>query len=171
MIAKKPAAAKVEPPTLGFPNAAEFEAWIAEHRHDPAGLWLRLAKKGSGIESVTYAEAVQVALCYGWIDGQARRADDLTYLQRFCPRRPRSVWSKRNVGFVADLTKAGRMQPEGLAEVDRAKADGRWDRAYEGLASATVPEDLRTALNAVPAAAAAFSALKSTNRYAILYRV
>lgn len=177
MIAKKSAVTKVarpkvEPPTLAFANAAEFQAWVAEHRQDPAGLWLRIAKKGSGIESVTYAEALQIALCYGWIDGQARKSDDDTsYRQRFCPRRPRSVWSKRNVGYVAALTEAGRMQPEGIAEVERAKADGRWARAYDGPAAAEVPADLQAALNAVPAAAQAFARLNSTNRYAILYRV
>lgn len=165
------AAPKVDPPTLAFATAADFEAWVAEHRDDQAGLWLRLAKKASGIESVSYDEAVQVALCYGWIDGQGRRGDDATWLQRYCPRRPRSVWSKRNVGFVAELTAAGRMQPEGLAEVERAQADGRWARAYDGQAAAVVPDDLRSALDAVPAAAAGFAALNSSNRYTILYRV
>ncbi len=170
MIDKQQPAPKVEPPTLAFATVADFEAWVAEHREDQAGLWLRLAKKGSGIESVTYAEAVQVALCYGWIDGQAR-GGDTTWQQRFCPRRPRSVWSKRNVGYVAELTAAGRMQPEGLAEVERAKADGRWDRAYEGPANAQVPDDLRAALDAVPAAARAFDGLTSSNRYAIIRQV
>ncbi|MDQ3735353.1 MAG: YdeI/OmpD-associated family protein [Actinomycetota bacterium] len=171
MTAKTPAAAKMEPPTLAFETAAEFEAWVAEHRDDQVGLWLRIAKKGSGIPSVSYDEALKVALCYGWIDGQKGRGDDTTWRQRFCPRRPRSVWSKRNIGFVAELTEAGRMQPEGIAEVERAKTDGRWDKAYDGSAKATVPDDLRNALDAVPAAAAAFAGLTSTNRYAILYRV
>jgi len=172
MVARKQDAPKVEPPSVAFASAAAFEAWVAEHRDDPVGLWLLIAKKGSGIDSVSYAEAVQVALCYGWIDGQARKGDDDTsYRQRFCPRRPRSVWSKRNVGYVAALTEAGRMQPEGIAEVERAKADGRWARAYDGPAAAEVPADLLAALDAVPAAALAFSGLKSTNRYAILYRV
>ena len=177
MIAKKTdpgkgvGAAKVEPPTLGFAGAAAFEAWVAEHRDDPVGLWLLIAKKGSGIESVSYDEALKVALCYGWIDGQKAKGDDKTWKQRFCPRRPRSVWSKRNVGFVAELNEAGRMQPEGVAEVERAKADGRWAKAYDGSAQAVVPDDLRGALDAVPAAALAFSGLNSTNRYAILYRV
>jgi len=172
MIAKKPTPApKIEPPTLAFATAAVFEAWVAEHRDDPVGLWLRIAKKGSGLESVSYDEALKVALCYGWIDGQKGRGDDKTWKQRFCPRRPRSVWSKRNVGLVAELTEAGLMQPEGIEEVDRAKADGRWARAYDGPAAAEVPADLLAALDAVPAAALAFSGLKSTNRYAILYRV
>ncbi|MGI8721497.1 MAG: YdeI/OmpD-associated family protein [Geodermatophilaceae bacterium] len=172
MGAKKQDGPKAEPPTLAFASADEFEAWVAEHRDDPVGMWLLIAKKGSGIESVTYAGALQVALCYGWIDGQARKGDDDTaYRQRFCPRRPRSVWSKRNVGYVAALTEAGRMRPEGMAEVERAKADGRWARAYDGPAKAEVPADLQAALGAVPAAALAFSGLKSTDRYAILYRV
>jgi len=174
VIAKQPAAmkaVKVAPPTLAFETAAEFEAWVAEHRRDPVGLWLRIAKKGSGIPSVSYDEALKVALCYGWIDGQKGKGDEATWLQRFCPRRPRSVWSKRNVGYVAELIDAGLMQPEGLAEVERAKADARWDKAYEGSATATVSDDLRSALDAVPAAAAVFAGLNSTNRYAILYRV
>lgn len=171
MITKKPAAGKVEPPTLAFATPAEFEAWVAEHRADPVGLWLRIAKKGSGIESVSYDEALKVALCYGWIDGQKGKGDESTWRQRFCPRRPRSVWSKRNVGYVAELTEAGLMQPEGLAEVERAKADGRWAKAYEGSATISVPDDLRRALDAVPEAARTFDGLNSTNRYAILYRV
>jgi uncharacterized protein YdeI (YjbR/CyaY-like superfamily) len=171
MIAEQTTAAKVEPPTLAFGTATEFEEWVAAHRDDPAGLWLRIAKKGSGIESVSYAEALQIALCYGWIDGQSRGGDDSTYKQRFCPRRPRSVWSKRNVGYVTELTKAGRMQPEGIAEVERAKADGRWARAYDGPATATVPEDLRAALDADPAAARAFAGLSSAQRYTIFYQV
>ncbi len=171
MSAKNPPSPKAEPPTPAFATPADFEAWVAEHRDDPTGLWLRIAKKGSGIESVTYAEAVQVALCYGWIDGQARGSDGVTWQQRFCPRRPRSGWSKRNVGYVAALTEAGRMQPEGIAEVDRAKADGRWDRAYAGPATAEVPAELRAALDAVPAAARAFDGLTSSNRCAIIRQV
>ncbi len=171
VMAKKAAAEKVEPPTLAFATPAEFEAWVSEHRGDPVGLWLRIAKKGSGIASVTYDEALKVALCYGWIDGQKGKGDDATWRQRFCPRRVRSVWSKRNIGFIAELTEAGLMQPEGIAEAERAKADGRWAKAYDGSATATVPDDLRLALDGVPAAAAAFAALNSTNRYAILYRV
>jgi len=159
------------PPTLAFADAADFEAWVRQHRADQVGLWLRIAKKGSGIPTVTYDEALKVALCYGWIDGQKGKGDEATWLQRFCPRRPRSVWSKRNVGYVAELIEAGRMQPEGLAEVERAKADGRWDKAYAGSATITVPDDLRNSLDAVPKAALAFDGLNSTNRYAILYHV
>jgi len=171
MIAKKPAAPKAEPPTLAFATAEKFDSWVAEHRDDPIGLWLRIAKKDSGIESVSYDEALKVALCYGWIDGQKGKGDDPTWKQRFCPRRPRSVWSKRNVGYVAALIEARRMQPEGIAEVERAKADGRWAKAYAGSATIEVPDDLRSALDAVPDAAAAFAGLNSTYRYAVLYRI
>ena len=115
MVSKKQAEPKAEAPTLPFASAADFEIWIADYRHEDAGVWIRLYKKASGVESVTHAEALQVALCYGWIDGQARKGDDTSWLQRFCPRRPRSVWSKRNVGYIAALTEAGRMEPEGIA--------------------------------------------------------
>lgn len=162
---------KAEPPTLAFATAAEFETYVAAHRTDPLGVWLKLARKDSGVESVSYREALMVALCYGWIDGQARKHDETSYVQRFCPRRSRSMWSKRNVGFVAELTEAKRMQSEGIAEVERAKADGRWARAYEGPAKITVPDDLRQALDAAPDAAQAFSGLTSTNRYAIIFQI
>ncbi|MDQ3735352.1 MAG: YdeI/OmpD-associated family protein [Actinomycetota bacterium] len=175
MTAKKqPApqgAEKVEAPTLAFPTAADFETWVADHRHDQAGIWIRLYKKTSGVRSVTHAEALQVALCYGWIDGQARKRDEASWLQRFCPRRPRSVWSKRNVGYIAELTAAGRMQPEGIAEVERAKADGRWASAYEGPANAVPPADLQVALDAVPPAARTFGGLTSAQRFAIIRQV
>jgi len=115
--------------------------------------------------------ALQVALCYGWIDGQARKGDDTSWLQRFCPRRPRSVWSKRNVGYIAELTKAGRMQPEGLAAVERAKADGRLDSAYDGPANPVAPTDLQEALDADPAAARSFAGLTSSQRFAIIRQV
>jgi len=171
MVAKKQAEPKAEPLTLPFATAADFEGWIADHRHEDAGVWIRLYRKASGVESVTHADALQVALCYGWIDGQARKGDDISWLQRFCPRRPRSVWSQRNVGYVAALTEAGRMEPEGIAEVEQAKADGRWDRAYEGQANAEVPADLQAALDVVPAAARAFTTLTSSQRYAIIRQV
>ncbi len=171
VVAKRQAEPKAEAPTLPFASAADFASWLAAHRGEEAGVWIRLYKKASGVESVTHADALQVALCYGWIDGQARKGDDTSWLQRFCPRRPRSVWSKRNVGYVAALIEAGLMQPEGLAEVDRAKADGRWDRAYAGQANAEVPADLQAALDVVPAAARAFTTLTSSQRYAIIRQV
>ncbi len=158
----------IEAPILPFRTAVDFEAWLGEHRHEQEGVWIRLYKKASGIDSVTHAEALQVALCYGWIDGQARKGDDTSWLQRFCPRRPRSVWSKRNVGYIEALTAAGRMQPEGIAEVERAKADGRWDRAYDSPANAVAPTDLQAALDAEPAAARAFADCTPAQRFAII---
>jgi uncharacterized protein YdeI (YjbR/CyaY-like superfamily) len=162
----------VEQPELVVADAAAWKAWLAEHHQEQLGVWLLLAKKGTTEPtSLTYAEALQEALCQGWIDGQARRGDDGTYFQRFTPRRARSPWSKRNVGFVADLEASGRMQPAGRAEVERAKADGRWDAAYGGSATIEVPDDLAAALAASAKAAANFELLTKTNRYAILYRV
>lgn len=158
-------------PVLGFASAAEWEAWLTEHHETSPGLWLRLAKKGSGLPSVTYDEAVEVALCYGWIDGQAARVDDTHWLQRFTPRRRQSRWSQRNREKVAALVEQGRMRPAGLREIERAKADGRWDAAYAGPRTATVPDDLQRALDADPAAREAFAGLDGRNRYAILYRV
>ena len=135
-------------------------------------MWLLLAKKGTTEPtSLTYAQALDEALCYGWIDGQARRSDEHTYRQRFTPRRPRSPWSARNVGHIARLLDEGRMQPPGLAEVERAKADGRWDAAYAGPATMEVPEDLATAVAANPKAQAMFDILTSQNRFGIAYRL
>lgn len=132
---------------------------------------VKIAKKASGIPSVTYAEALEVALCYGWIDGQRNRFDDQWFLQRFTPRRPRSNWSKVNCAKVERLMEEGRMRPPGLAEVERARADGRWAAAYDAPSTATVPDDLQRALDRNPAAAAFFATLNSQNRYAILYRI
>jgi uncharacterized protein YdeI (YjbR/CyaY-like superfamily) len=158
-------------PVLGFPDQAALEAWLeAEHASAP-GLYVKLAKKGAGVPSVTYAELVESALCFGWIDGRSNRLDDRFYLQRITPRRARSVWSQKNVEAVAALTAAGRMRPAGLAAVEAAKADGRWERAYAGSATITVPDDLAAALAAEPAAQQAFEALDGTNRYAVLWRV
>jgi uncharacterized protein YdeI (YjbR/CyaY-like superfamily) len=160
-----------EPPQLLFESPDAWEAWLVEHETDERGVWLQVARAGGGAASVTYAEALDVALCHGWIDGQRRRLDDSWWLQRFTPRRPRSIWSKRNRERALELIAAGRMRPAGLAEVERARADGRWDAAYDGPARATVPEDLRAALAATPAAAARFATLDGRNRYAILHRV
>jgi uncharacterized protein YdeI (YjbR/CyaY-like superfamily) len=160
-----------EQPELHFEDEAAWEAWLAEHHADSDGVWLRFAKKGSGIPSLRYAGALDVALCFGWIDGQSKAIDEQWYLQRFTPRRKRSIWSKRNREKVAALIEAGRMQPAGQAEIDRAKADGRWDAAYDSPSKATVPDDLQAALDASPKAAEAFAGLNSQNRYAILHRV
>ncbi|MGY1691666.1 YdeI/OmpD-associated family protein [Geodermatophilus sp. SYSU D01105] len=158
-------------PVLRFPDQAALEEWLeAEHATAP-GLYVQLAKKGTGVPSVTYAELVESCLCFGWIDGRSQRLDDTSYLQRITPRRPRSIWSQKNVAAVEALTAAGRVRPAGLAAVEAAKADGRWERAYAGPASATVPDDLAAALAAEPAARAQFDALDGRNRYAVLHRV
>lgn len=157
--------------TLAFPDQAEWEAWLAAHHAESPGVWLKLAKKGSGISSVTYAEALESALCFGWIDGQKAPLDDLFWLQRFTPRGPKSAWSKINREKAQDLIAAGRMQPAGLRQVDLAKADGRWDVAYESQSRISVPEDFQHALDANPKAQDFFSTLNSANRYAMLYRL
>jgi uncharacterized protein YdeI (YjbR/CyaY-like superfamily) len=158
-------------PIVPFASSAEWEAWLEAEHATSRGLWLKLAKKGAGVDSVSYPEAVEVALCYGWIDGQAGSVDERFWLQKFTPRGPRSKWSQINRDRVAELQREGRMRPAGLAEVERARQDGRWDAAYEPPSRATVPDDLQRALDASPAARAAFDALDSRNRYAILYRL
>ncbi|MFE1901897.1 YdeI family protein [Streptomyces yangpuensis] len=152
---------------VGFPDAEAFESWLAEHHTRQEGVWIRLAKKKSGIPSVTDGELVDIGLCYGWISGQRRSLDELHYLQKYVPRRPRSLWSQVNVDKVAELTAAGRMREPGLAEVRRAQADGRWVGAYASQRTAGVPEDLAAALEAHPGARAAFEALDRTGRYLV----
>ena len=151
-----------------FRDAAEFEDWLGAHVDHQPGVWLKIAKKSSGIPSLTDDEAVDVGLCFGWISGQRRSLDDEYYLQKYVPRRARSRWSQVNVRKVEELTAAGRMRPSGQAEVDAAKADGRWDAAYESQKDATVPPDLADALAASPRAAAAFEALGKTGQYAVI---
>ncbi len=158
-------------PTRAFRSATAFRAWLdREHDHSD-GLWLKIAKKGTGVKSVTYAEALDVALCFGWIDGQKARYDDTWFLQRFTPRRARSPWSQINCDKVAQLLETGLMEPAGLEQVERAKADGRWDAAYRGSRSITVPDDFQAALDANPAARDAFATISRANRYAFLYRI
>ena len=154
-----------------FPSAVAFEAWLAAHHDSSSGTWLKIKKKVAGVESLDYTQALDVALCYGWIDGQKDKFDAEHWLQRFTPRKPKSRWSKINRDKVAALIGQGRMKPPGLREVERAKADGRWDAAYDGSRTATVPEDLAHALAQNPAAAQFFATLDSRNRYAVLYRV
>jgi uncharacterized protein YdeI (YjbR/CyaY-like superfamily) len=161
-----------ELPELIVADAAAWRAWLAGHHGDPAGVWLILAKKATTRPtSLTYDQALDEALCFGWIDGQVRRRDEATYLQRFTPRRSRSSWSRRNVGIVERLVAEGRMQPAGAAEVTRAQGDGRWAAAYAGPASIEVPDDLAEALAGEPAAMAMFGILSSQNRFAVVYRV
>lgn len=158
-------------PIIHAKDAKAFEAWL-ENNHDKVdGIWLGLAKKGGTKRSVSYVEAVEVALCWGWIDGQKKKLDDDYSLQRFTPRRPRSMWSKLNVDRVAALTQSGRMQPSGQAEVDKAKADGRWDRAYDPQSTMTVPADLAAAFKKNKTAAANFESLNRSNKFAILFRI
>jgi uncharacterized protein YdeI (YjbR/CyaY-like superfamily) len=164
------AAAPAIAPTL-FSNAKAFETWLRKHHATSDGLWLQIAKKGAGEPSVTYAEAVEIALCWGWIDGQKKGLDDKHFLQRFTPRRARSIWSKINVAKVATLIEAGRMQPAGQAQIDAARADGRWEGAYEGARTATMPDDLQAALAANPKAQQFFATVNASNRYAVLWRV
>ena len=158
-------------PELLLPDAAAWRAWLTEHHTQPTGVWLVLHKKGGDVTRLTYVEAVEEALCFGWIDGQARRRDAASSFQRMTPRRPRSPWSAVNVARVERLEAEGRMQDAGRAQVATAKADGRWDAAYPGPATAEVPDDLAAALDAVPAARAWFDVLTSGNRFAVLHRV
>ena len=153
---------------IAFRDAAAFDRWLEEHVDEQAGVWLKMAKKGSGIPSMTSDEAVDVGLCHGWISGQRRSLDEEYYLQKYVPRRPRSRWSQVNVAKVEELTAAGRMRPAGLAEVEAAKADGRWDAAYVSQRDSTVPPDLESALAANPGAATAFAALGRTERYRVI---
>jgi uncharacterized protein YdeI (YjbR/CyaY-like superfamily) len=164
--------ARLDLPTLIVPNAAAFRAWLDVNRDGSEGVWLVLAKKGTtDPTSLTYAQALEEALCHGWIDGQKRSRDATTFEQRFTPRRRTSRWSKRNIRISEELIAEGRMRPAGLAEIDQAKADGRWAAAYSGQAEASVPADLAAALSANPAAKKMFADLNAANRYAVLYRI
>jgi uncharacterized protein YdeI (YjbR/CyaY-like superfamily) len=160
-----------ELPILEFATPAAWEAWLAREHAPAPGVWLKLAKRGSGHASVTYAEALDVALAFGWIDGRKGRFDEAWWLQRFTPRTPTSRWSQVNRAKALALIEAGRMHPAGMREVERARADGRWDAAYASQRTMDVPADLQAALDADPAAAACFATLDRANRYAVLYRV
>jgi uncharacterized protein YdeI (YjbR/CyaY-like superfamily) len=162
---------KPDDPVLPFATRADFERWLAKHHKKADVVWVKYAKKASGQPSIKATEAVDVALCYGWIDGQSKSVDEHHYLQRFTPRRTASIWSKINRDRVARLIAENRMQPAGHAEVDRAKADGRWDVAYDSPKTAAVPDDLARALDQHPAAKAMFATLNATNRYSILHRL
>ncbi|HLZ64325.1 MAG TPA: YdeI/OmpD-associated family protein [Ktedonosporobacter sp.] len=158
-------------PILLFATQQDWEMWLQEHHREPAGVWLKLAKRAMGVSSVSYQEALESALCYGWIDGQKASFDEQYWLQKFTPRRPKSVWSQINCEKAMALVAAGRMQAEGLRQVELARADGRWDRAYASQSKATVPDDLQSELDKNPQAQAFFNTLNSVNRYAILYRI
>lgn len=167
-----PGVAEAEPLTVA--DAAAWRCWL-EQRADtpcPEGAWLHLAKKGGqAATTLSYAQALDEALCFGWIDGQKKSFDEHTFLQRFTPRRPRSVWSKINIGHVERLRQAGKMRPAGEAEVEKAQSDGRWESAYAGAASAEVPADLEAALAASPQARSSFTRYNASNRYAVLWRL
>lgn len=163
--------AKGDLPIVAFPSREDFREWLAEHGEASSGLWVKFAKKASGHPTVTMAEAVEEALAHGWIDGQGARFDDEWWLTRFTPRRSKSKWSKVNTETVARLIESGKMTPAGLAQVEAAKADGRWKAAYEPPSRATVPDGLQAALEARPGALEFFEGLTGANRYAILYRI
>ncbi|KAB2729211.1 YdeI/OmpD-associated family protein [Brucella intermedia] len=158
-------------PIVSFADQIALESWLAEQPSDSKGAWVRFRKKGSSIASVTKAQAIDSALCYGWIDGQLDKYDADSWLVRFTPRRPRSKWSDENRKRALELISAGRMQASGRLEIDKAMADGRWEAAYAPASKAEVPSDLQTALDANPKAAAFFATLTGANRYAILYRI
>jgi uncharacterized protein YdeI (YjbR/CyaY-like superfamily) len=158
-----------EAEVIAFRDAAEFEAWLGTHVDLQVGVWLKIAKKGSGVRSLTAEEAVDIGLCYGWISGQRKSHDEVYFLQKYVPRRPGSRWSQVNVAKVGELIAAGRMRPSGLAEVDAAKSDGRWAAAYESQRNASVPPDLAAVLAARPRAARSFEALGKTQQYAVIH--
>ena len=158
-------------PVLPFVDRKGFATWLKAHHASSKGLWVKLAKKGAGVASITRDECVDEALCWGWIDGQARSIDATWWQQRFTPRRSRSIWSKINRDKVAALIASGQMKPPGLAEVERAQGDGRWDAAYDSPKNAAVPDDLAAALKKNAKAAKAFAGLSGQNRYAVLFRI
>ncbi len=158
-------------PILSFETQAGWEAWLEEHHADSKGIWLKIAKKGTNIPSVDYPQALESAICYGWIDGQKAALDEAYWLQKFTPRGPKSRWSKLNRDKAQALIAAGKMQPAGLKQVELAQADGRWERAYASQSQITVPSDLQSELDKNPAARDFFDTLDSRNRYAILYRI
>lgn len=158
-------------PVLMFETQVAWEAWLDEHHADTPGLWLKIAKKGTNIPTISYAEALEGALCFGWIDGQKAAHDDEFWLQKFTPRRPKSVWSRVNREKAQELVAAGKMRPAGQRQIELARADGRWEAAYESQRTIAVPPDLQSALDSTPEAARFFATLDSANRYAILWRI
>ncbi|HPE57427.1 MAG TPA: YdeI/OmpD-associated family protein [Bacteroidales bacterium] len=164
-------AGKPELPILTFSSAEAFTKWLAKHHKTPSGIWMRIFKIKSGVPSITYAEALDAALCYGWIDGQKKSFDSESYLQKFTPRRTKSLWSKRNREHIERLEKAGLMQAAGKKEVEAAKADGRWEQAYDSSGNMVVPADFLTELARDKKAEAFFKSLNKTNTYAIVWRL
>lgn len=158
-------------PIIAFETQQHWEAWLKEHHTDPKGIWLKMAKKATGIASINYAQALESALCYGWIDGQKASFDDKYWLQKFTPRRPKSIWSKVNCDKVTALLAQGRMHPAGIQQIELAKADGRWEAAYDSQSKITIPPDFQSELDKNHEAKAFFATLDSRNRYAILFRI
>ena len=158
-------------PVMLFASQKDWEKWLSKNHSIASGVWVRLAKKASALKSVNYAEALEVALCYGWIDGQKKSYDADSSLQKFTPRRPKSIWSKINREKAEVLITAGKMKPAGLLAIEKAKQDGRWDAAYDSQSKATVPEDFQMELDKNKKAKEFFATLKSVNRYAILFRI
>lgn len=158
-------------PTIGFKTAQSFETWLKKHHDSSNGLWLKIFKKNSGIKTISYAEALDVALCYGWIDGQKNAYDEQAYLQKFCPRREKSIWSKINIGHVERLISEDRMRPPGLKAVEKAKADGRWENAYDSPSKMTIPEDFLKELSKNNKAEKFFKSLNKTNLFSIGFRL
>jgi uncharacterized protein YdeI (YjbR/CyaY-like superfamily) len=160
-----------DPPVVPFKNKESWSSWLDKNHASSPGLWLKLAKKGAGIPSVTYPEALEAALCYGWIDGQKKPFDESWWLQKFTPRGPKSIWSKINREKAEALIESGEMKPAGLAAIEAARKDGRWEKAYESQGKAEVPSDLQAELDRNPKAQAFFATLRGANRYAILFRI
>jgi uncharacterized protein YdeI (YjbR/CyaY-like superfamily) len=158
-------------PIVLFERQHDWQAWLDEHHANAPGVWLRLAKKAADLKSLSYAEALDVALCYGWIDGQKNSYDESSWLQKFTPRGPKSIWSKINREKAQQLIESGKMKPAGLKAIESAKHDGRWHAAYDSQSRATVPSDFQAALESNPEANAFFATLNSANRYAILFRI
>ena len=162
---------KVEQPIIPFASPLHWEQWLEQNHAVSNGIWLQMFKKDSGIASVNYAQALDIALCYGWIDGQSKSIDELSYMQRFTPRRPKSIWSKRNIEHIARLTTEGRMKPAGIKQAETAKADGRWEQAYDSPANMVLPDDFVAELSRNKKASDFYESLNKTNKYAICWRI
>jgi len=162
---------RIELPVMQFVTAADLNEWLEKNHKDSSGIWLRIFKKNSGVLSVNYDQALDEALCFGWIDGQVKTYDDQSYIQRFTPRRSGSIWSKRNIEHISRLKNEGRMRPAGMKEAEAAKADGRWDNSYDSPSNMTIPEDFMNELSKDQATAEFFNKLNKTNKYAIAWRL
>ena len=162
---------KKELQIISFSSYKDWENWLELNHHISNGIWLKFYKKNSGVTTIVYKEALDIALCFGWIDGQLKPCDENSYLQKFTPRRPQSIWSKRNIEHITRLEKAGKMKPSGLKAVEAAKADGRWDKAYDSPSNMEIPEDLLNELKKDEKALAFFESLNKANKYAITWRL